>query len=139
MPTTPEEDIEYALFHKAKEYTDLTLYFPNETGEPPENGPAHAVVTHFRNDSEAYTLSGDGCDMQMGILQFLIRLPLNSGSPEMRKRGGDIAALFWTPANLVLTRNTTRVSIAKRPVLGTALPTKTAYEMTVRIFYEAFI
>jgi hypothetical protein len=137
MPTNPEEDIEYALFHKAKEYTGLPLNFPNEVGDPAATG--HVVITHFRNNSEAYTLSGDGCDKQMGILQFLIKLPLGTGSPEMRKRGGDIAALFWTPANLVLTRNATRITIAKRPVLGTALPTKTYYEMTVRIEYEAFI
>jgi hypothetical protein len=136
---TPEEDIEFALFNKAMAYTDLPLMFQNEYEDPPVTGAGHVVVKHFRNGSRAMSLAGEGDDFNIGILQMMIRLPLGRGSPEMRKRGGDIVALFWTPANLVLTRNTTKVKIAKRPVLGTAITTDKAYQMVVSIEYEVSI
>lgn len=135
----PEEDIEILLFGKAKEYTDLPVIFPNEAIGPPADGSGHVVVSHFRNDSAPYALASDGDSLNMGILQMLIRLKLNTGSSEMRKRGADIAALFWTPVNLSLSRNGTRVRIAKRPVLGTAIPVGASLQMPVSISYEVFI
>jgi hypothetical protein len=138
MPT-PEEDVEAGLFAQAKLYTDLPVYFPNDPEDPPVTGAGHVVVRHFRNGSEAMSLAGEGDDFNIGMLQMLIRLKRGSGLPEMRKRGGDIVSLFWTPANLVLTRNTTRITIAKRPVLGTAITTDKAYQMPVSIFYEVSI
>jgi hypothetical protein len=135
----PEENIEAALFAKAEEYTDLPVMFPNDYEDPPVEGNGHVVVKHFRNGSRSMSFSGEGDDFNIGILQMLIRLPLGRGSTEMRKRGADIVALFMAIPNLVLTRNTTKVKIAKRPVLGTAITTDKAYQMAVSIEYEVSI
>lgn len=130
-----EEDIEIALFTKAKEYTDLPLVFPNYDAIPPTSGSAYVEVTHFRNGSRPITLSYE--DFFIGILQMMVCCPLGEGPGEARKRAGDIAALF--PKNLRLTKNTTKVVISKRPVLGTAAPTDVKYELPVSIYYETSI
>ena len=139
--STKEEDIEKALFTKALEYEDLPLVFPNDGGEPPADGTSHVSITHFRNNSEPYSLSGDGDARYTGILQMLVRCPSRQGSNEARKRGSDIVTLFWTPANLSLFSGATRVRITKRPVLGSAAPSKNDawYEQPVSIYYESFI
>lgn len=137
--STPEEDVEIALFTKAMEYTDLPVYLPNASAVPPAQLDGHVVVTHFRNGSVDYSLSGDGDAKFIGILQMCIYLPRGKGANEMRQRGADIASLFWTPANLSLTRNATRVRVTKRPVLGTAILNDTSYLMVVSISYEVFM
>lgn len=133
--SAPEEEVEMALFAQAKLYTDLPVFFPNESAEAPTDGSAHVVVTHFRNDSRIMTLAHQ--DYYQGILQMMICTPRGAGPGEARKRGGDIIALF--PKNSVLLSGTTRVRVSKRPVLGSAAPTDVSYELPVRIPYETFI
>lgn len=135
----PEEDIEKALFAKAKEYTALDLFFGNVDEAPDPTGVGHVVVTHFRNGNDAYSLAGDGDTKAIGFLQMLLRLPRGRGTNEARKRGADIVALFWTPANLCLQSGATRVRISKRPVMGSAVPNKAWYETPISVYYEAFI
>lgn len=138
--STPEEDVEIALFTKAMEYNStLPVFLPNASEPPPVGLTGHVVVTHFRNGSVGYSLSGDGDAQFIGILQMCIYLPRGQGANEMRKRGAEIASLFWTPANLSLTRNTTRVRVSKRPVLGTAITNDTSYVMVVSVYYEVFM
>lgn len=138
--STPEEDVETALFTKAMEYNStLPVYLPNDAEPPPVGLTGHVVVTHFRNGSVPYSLASDGDAKFIGILQMCVYLPKGKGANEMRKRGAEIASLFWTPANLSLTRNTTRVRVSKRPVLGTAIPNDTSYVMVVSINYEVFM
>lgn len=130
-----EEDIEIALFKKAKEYTALPLVFPNYDSKPPLDGSGYVEVKHFRNGSQIRTLNDE--DYFIGMLQMLVCSPLGKGPQEAVKRGSDIVALF--PKNLLLTINSTRVRVSKRPVLGTAAPTDVKYELPVSIYYETFI
>lgn len=134
--SSPEEHIEMALFAKVEEYTDLPLKMPNVDEDPPADAGSHVVVSHHRNGSQRLSMSG-GQNMFIGMLQMLVRCPRGAGPNEIRKRGGDIAALF--PEDMVLVESGTRVRITKRPVLGTAAPARAFYEMPVSIYYEAFI
>jgi hypothetical protein len=130
-----EEDIEIALFERAKEYTDLPLFFPNFDEVPPIDGSSFVEVRHFRNGSRIITFNDE--DYFVGMLQMMVCCPLGQGPGEARKRAADIVELF--PKNLSLWNNSTRVKIAKRPVLGSALPVKVKYQLPVSIYYEASI
>lgn len=130
-----EQDIEIALFTRAKQFTALPLFFPNYDEIPPVDGKSYIEVRHFRNDSIGLTLSHS--DYGMGILQMLVCSPLGKSPQEALKHAGDIVALF--PKADILWQGTTRVKISKRPVLGTAAPTDTKYELPVSIYYEVSI
>lgn len=138
--SNPDVLIEQLLIGKLNEYTDLPLVFENEA-VPATQATLNSwvEVTHFRNGSIPYSLSGDGDTQLLGMLQLAVHVRKGIGVVEARQRACDLQTLFWTPANLLLSSGGLRVRVAKRPVLGTGVPTDASYVIPVSVYYEVFV
>lgn len=136
----PDVVIEQILMTKVKEFTTLPLVFENVAeAQSQADLNAWVEVTHFRNGNVPYALSGDGDTQQLGMLQLAVHVKRASGVVEARHYAAELVKLFWTPANLLLSSGGLRVRVAKRPVLGTGVPTDASYVIPVSVYYEVFV
>lgn len=84
--------------------------FPESGGEKP---PVYLDVRHFANRITRRFMKGSNPHQRQGILQVLVRTPLNEGTETADKLSGEIAAHF--PAGLALFEEGTKVTIKAAP------------------------
>ncbi len=137
---TAEENVERALFKRLIDnYNTLPCYFPNEDKVPPTDGlKSHVIVTHHPNGGLDYSMDASpGTFLGMGILGLRVRCPKGKGSGELRKRCGDLIAIF--PKYAILVSEDIKVTVSNRPVMGSAAPTEAWYECAISVRYEVSI
>ncbi len=140
---TIEESIEAALFGHVR---DLSLdeepqiawpnvAFPDGDATKPLT---YIEVKHFPNDNARLFMRGAAPHMRQGILQLIVRTPLQVGPSVATKIAGEIAEFF--PADLDLFEDGARISVQSAPDVGAAEKTDDAvsWSVMVSVRYEVF-
>lgn len=138
MATSVEGSIELALEGRLQSLVTSPVLPISWTGKPftaPANGK-YIEVIYAPNGANRMFIGSNDPHQHLGVLQVNLHWPHGDFERVPRDVAGAVAAHF--PTDLVLTADSVRVRITKRPDVGAALVGKTEITIPVLIEYEAW-